>query len=117
MFSGISEIMYFVPSRVEAAEWFAKLFGQDITRLENPEYFYIRIGNQDVWFHIVDAKMPAGGDGQVAYWQVEDFDADLEHAQNLGAHLYRGPLDREDGTYMCQVKDPFGNLIGMIGPK
>ena len=35
---------------------------------------------------------------------------------SLGAVLYRGPRDREDGTYMCQVKDPYGNLIGFVGP-
>ncbi|HET7090661.1 MAG TPA: VOC family protein [Anaerolineae bacterium] len=61
--------------------------------------------------------MPAGAAGQVAYWHVEDFDAALERAENLGAVLYRGPLRRLDGQYMCQVKDPFGNLIGLIGPR
>jgi len=62
--------------------------------------------------------MPAGAAGQVAYWQVEYFDDALERAKHQGAELYRGPLKREeDGQYMCQVKDPFGNLIGLVGPK
>ena len=58
-----------------------------------------------------------GKAGPIFYFSVSDFDAVLERATKLGAKLYRGPLDREDGTYMCQVKDLDGNLIGFIGPR
>jgi uncharacterized protein len=116
MFKGVLEIMYFVADRHAAAAWYSELFGIEITRMENPEHFFIRIGHQDLWFHQADAKVPSGAAGHVAYWQVEDFDAVLAQATKLGAILYRGPLDRQDGTYMCQVQDPDGNLIGFIGP-
>jgi uncharacterized protein len=115
MFDCVSEIMYFVSDRRAAAAWYSSFFGIEITWLENSEHFFIRVGNQDVWFHQADSKVPAGAAGHVAYWQVEDFDAVLEHAIQLGAKLYRGPLDRQDGSYMCQVKDLDGNLIGLIG--
>jgi predicted enzyme related to lactoylglutathione lyase len=75
------------------------------------------VGLQEIWFHQADNKMPAGAAGQVAYWQVDNFDTALEKAKHLGAELYRGPLTRTDGQYMCQVRDPFGNLLGLIGPK
>lgn len=61
--------------------------------------------------------MPAGAAGHIAYWQVDDFDATLERAMQLGAALYREPLDRQAGSYMCQIKDPYGNLIGFIGSR
>lgn len=115
MFKYVSEIMYFVSDRRAAATWYSNLFGIEITWLENPEHFFIRVGNQDVWFHESDSKVSSGAAGHVAYWQVADFDAVLERATRLGATLYRGPLDRQDGSYMCQVKDPDGNLIGIIG--
>jgi uncharacterized protein len=117
MFKGVSEVMYFVSDRRAAAEWYSNLFGIEITWLENPEHFFIQVGNQDVWFHQSDSKVPSGAAGHVAYWQVADFDTVLERATQLGAKLYRGPLDRQDGSYMCQVKDPDGNLIGIIGPR
>ncbi len=34
----------------------------------------------------------------------------------LGAKLYRGPLDIEDNQVICQLMDPFGNLIGLRAP-
>jgi hypothetical protein len=37
-------------------------------------------------------------------------------SEEMGALLYRGPLDRRDGEFMCQMKDPFGNLFGLVGP-
>jgi uncharacterized protein len=117
MFKGVVEIMYFVPNRREAANWYAHLLGTTITYLDIRDYFFIRVGLQEIWFHEADNKMPAGAAGQVAYWQVEIFDTALEKAKHLGAELYRGPLKRIDGQYMCQVRDPFGNLFGLIGPK
>lgn len=117
MFRQVAELMYFVPNRLEAANWYAQLFEVELTRLADPDHFYLQIGGQEVWFHQADCKVYAGTAGCVPYWQVEDFDRALERAIDLGALLYRGPLDRQDGTYMCQVKDPFGNLMGMVGPK
>jgi predicted enzyme related to lactoylglutathione lyase len=117
MFQCVAEIMIFVRDCHAAAEWYAKLFGIEVTYLENPDYFFIKVGSQEVWFHQADSKVPSGAAGQVPYWQVTNFDAALNHATQLGAQLYRGPLDREDGTFMCQVKDLDGNLIGFFGPR
>ncbi len=117
MFAGISEVMYFVPDRQAAADWYSRLLDAPISFLEDPEHYYIRVGSQEVWFHQADRKSPVGTGGQIAYWQVNDFTAVLARAQQLGATLYRGPLERSDGCWMCQVKDPFGNVLGMIGPR
>lgn len=115
MFKQVAEIMYFVPDRLAAAKWYSDLFDTEITFLADPEHFFIQVGNQEVWFSQADSKVPSGAVGQVAYWEVEDFDAVLERAVQLGAKLYRGPLDRQDGTYMCQVQDPYQNLLGFFG--
>ncbi|MGB7415416.1 MAG: VOC family protein [Thermosynechococcaceae cyanobacterium] len=117
LFQNIAEVIYFVSDRRAAAEWYSSLLGVEITELEDANHFFIRAGDQDIWFHQADRKVPSGAAGHVAYWQVTDFDAVLDRATRLGATLYRGPLDRQDGSYMCQVKDPDGNLIGFIGPR
>ena len=62
-----------------------------------------------------DAKVSSGKSGTVLYWSVLDLEKEIERFQNLGASLYRGPMVIEDGLGMCQVEDPFGNLIGLKG--
>ena len=117
MFQGIIELMYFVPDRRVAADWYAQLLDLPITCMADPEHYFLRVGQQDIWFHLADDKSPSGTGGQVAYWRVENFDAAQVRAEGLGAVLYRGPLDRGDGEWMCQMKDPFGNIFGLVGAK
>ena len=109
--------MYFVTDPREAAAWYSQLFGRPMASSDDPDDVFIHIATHEVWFHQADSKVSAGAAGQVAYWRVDDFDATLAKAQKMGAVLYRGPLDRNDGFFMCQVKDPFGNLLGLIGPR
>lgn len=115
MFPFIAEIMMFVPDRRVAAEWYARLFDCPLVFLDNPEHFFVRIGACDLWFHAADEKMGPGIVGQVAYWRVESLDHAMDRAREMGAVLFRGPLDREDGEFMCQMIDPFGNVLGLIG--
>ena len=35
--------------------------------------------------------------------------------ERAGAKLYRGPLVIGNGEAICQMSDPFGNLLGLIG--
>ncbi len=39
------------------------------------------------------------------------------YSLSLGAQLYRGPMDLENGHRICQVLDPYGNSIGIRGRK
>ena len=116
MFQSIVELMLFVPDRRAAAKWYATLLDRPLSTGDDPDHLFIALPHQQIWFHQADAKSPSGRGGQVAYWQVEDLSAAMARADAAGAALYRGPLDREDGTHMCQFADPFGNVFGMIGP-
>jgi predicted enzyme related to lactoylglutathione lyase len=108
--------MIFVPRRREAADWYADFFGVEIQEHEHPDHFFLQVGPHQVWFHLQDEKSTAGAGGQVAYWRVKGFSQALAHALQMGARLYRGPLKRLDGMSMCQVLDPYGNPIGLLGP-
>ncbi len=62
-----------------------------------------------------DLKVSPGKSGKVLYWSVLDLQKGVEYLQSLGATLYRKPMAIEDGLGMCQMADPFGNLIGLKG--
>lgn len=60
-----------------------------------------------------DEEVGSGKSGTVLYWSVTDLELSLGHFLSLGAKLYRGPIAIEHGAVMCQLEDPFGNLIGL----
>lgn len=62
-----------------------------------------------------DEKVATGKSGCVLYWSVSNLDSTLERFLDNGAKLYRGPIAIENSLKMCQVEDPYGNLIGLRG--
>jgi len=62
-----------------------------------------------------DEKVDAGKAGTVLYWAVPNLSEAIAHFESHGAALYRGPMTIENGLGMCQMEDPFGNLIGLRG--
>jgi len=63
-----------------------------------------------------DEKVASGKFGTVTYWAVSDLNAEIVRFGALGSEVYRGPMAIGGGLGMCQVTDPFGNLIGLRGP-
>ncbi len=77
----------------------------------------MKIGNIQLEIVTADEKVAAGAAGTVIYWSVDDLDTAIAHFATIGAALYRGPMQIEDGQWMCQVRDPWGNCIGLRGPR
>ncbi|WP_157497580.1 VOC family protein [Gilvimarinus chinensis] len=63
-----------------------------------------------------DHKVNSAPSGTVLYWQTDNLEEAVMKLTALGAKLYRGPLDIEDNQVICQLMDPFGNLIGLRAP-
>lgn len=97
--------------------WYEKaLIGARRATLTEPEYFeYLVLGDMQIEIVPADGKVGSGPAGTVAYWHTPDFAATLAHLQSLGATLYRGPMRIENGMDMCQVRDPWGNCLGIRG--
>ena len=77
---------------------------------------YLALGEIRLELVRADEKVTAGPSGSVVYWHVHDFDQALQDIQDAGAVLHRGPMTIEHGQRMCQVRDPWGNCIGLRGP-
>jgi len=100
-----------------ALAWYAQAF-PDATRDRDAEagFDFLRVRGVPLEFVPADAKVAAGAAGSVVYWRVPDFNAALAHVTQAGAALYRGPMSLPGGQRMCQVRDPWGNCIGLRGP-
>lgn len=112
MFKSVREIMMFVPNVPRARDWYREFleFGPII---DTKEYCQFKIGDGELGLHPEDDKMQAGQNGTVAYFEVDDIDITLARAQALGAVLYRGPKTIHGDRVICQLLDPFGNVLGL----
>jgi len=113
--SRLDGVMYIVTDPNAARQWYGHLFQTEIRFMEAFQFEYLLVGGCVMEFLEADHKNQPGTSGQVAYWLVPDFEAFLERACSLGASVYRGPINIEDGRQMAQLLDPFGNIIGVRG--
>jgi predicted enzyme related to lactoylglutathione lyase len=102
----------------EGLRWYERAF-PDARRetLDDPQEFeYLAAGNVMLEVVLADEKLTSAAAGSVVYWHAADFDTMLDHLLSVGATLHRGPRQIERGQKMCQVRDPWGNCIGLRGP-
>ncbi len=108
---GVAEITFFVDNIDLARIWYRQIFGDPVF---DDEYFCLFQGpGIQVGLHPSDAKTPSGSGGQVLYWKVENLVAVLKALEQRQCQRYRGPIVGVDGSMVCQIVDPFGNLWGL----
>ena len=109
-------VLIHVPDVDQGLDWYQRAF-PNAKQIYLKEFDMKLLDINGFMIEIVkaDAKVVSGKAGSVLYWQVNSIDKALAHFQHLGANVYRGPMAIEEGLSMCQVEDPFGNLIGLRG--
>ncbi|WP_224790417.1 VOC family protein [Pseudomonas fluorescens] len=97
-----------------ATEWYARAF-TDAIRIhpETDDYGHLDVGGVALEIVQADDKVSSGPAGSVVYWSVSNLKTEIARLAVIGATLYRGPLEIEGGDWICQVRDPWGNCIGL----
>ena len=114
----IAAVLVHVSDVAAALAWYQRAFVRALpVRLAEPSFDCLSLDGVNIEIVPADAKVSSGESGSVVYWRVPALDAALAHFQSVGAVLYRGPMAIEDGQAMCQVRDPWGNCIGLRGPR
>jgi predicted enzyme related to lactoylglutathione lyase len=118
MTDGVAAILVHVADTQAGLAWYQRAFPDAERRfLAAFDFAYLRIGTIDLEIVQADEKVANGAAGSVVYWAVADLDRARTRFKVLGAHLYRGPMAIQEGLWMCQVRDPWGNCIGLRGPR
>jgi predicted enzyme related to lactoylglutathione lyase len=82
-----------------------------------PQLAVFEVGGVRLTVHLDDGFDSGGrGNGTVPYWDVADVDAAVERCVARGAVAHRGPKTIFSGERLCQLRDPFGNLLGLRQP-
>lgn len=109
---GLRTTVYSVNDMEKSKQWYTKAFGIS-PYFDEAYYVGFNIGGYEL------GLMPAQegahkSDNVIAYWGVEDIDAEYQRLLELGA-IENSPIaDVGGGIRLGTVKDPFGNVLGII---
>ena len=97
-----------------ATDWYAQAFPQAVRVYpDSDDYGLLQLGGVALEIIDGDEKVSNGAAGSVVYWSVEDLRREVQRLEGIGGALYRGPLQIEGGEWIAQVRDPWGNCIGL----
>ncbi|MFN7130466.1 MAG: VOC family protein [Myxococcales bacterium] len=109
---GLRTVLYRVPDLARAKEWYARVLDQ-APYFDQPFYVGFNVGGFELGL-LPDEGKPVGEGGVVAYWGVPEAAAALKRLHALGATPDSEVQDVGDGIKVATVKDPFGNVFGII---
>ena len=113
MFLGLRTAIYHVSDIEEGTKWYSKILGIE-PYFDQPFYVGFNVGGYELGLQPDDATTNERADGAVAYWGVENAKAAFEKLVELGATAHEPVQDVGEGIKVGTVKDPFGNVVGII---
>ena len=110
MIQGLRTAAYPAPDLARAKAWYTQV-------LEKPPYFdepfYVGFSVGGFELGLIPDGVP-GTTGSQIFWGVSNAAAELKRLLGLGAQLHEDVKDVGGGIKVASVRDPFGNLFGII---
>jgi catechol 2,3-dioxygenase-like lactoylglutathione lyase family enzyme len=118
MLRGLATINLWAEDLEAAQRWYTELLGV-APYFERPGYREFRVGDYQHELGLIDSRYAPDGlaeatAGAIAYWHVDDVAAAFDRLLSLGATAVEGPTERGPGFVTASVRDPFGNVLGVM---
>ena len=113
MFQGLRTVAYQVEDIEEAKIWYIAATGTE-PYFDEPFYVGFNIGGYELGLQPVERGQATDAGRVVVYWGVPDADAALAHLLEVGAQPNEAVQDVGGGVRVATVRDPFGNVLGII---
>lgn len=110
---GLRTTIYKVPDLAKAKAWYAQAFKTE-PYFDEAYYVGFDIGGYELGLMPDPMRAASKTDNVLSYWGVLDVPTELARLIELGAILHNPPTDVGDKIIVAAVKDPFGNVIGLI---
>jgi predicted enzyme related to lactoylglutathione lyase len=107
---GLRTVIYAAPALSETKDWYTKALGIE-PYFDEPFYVGYNVGGYELG---LDPSIQPADGSTIAYWGVTDINKAQEHMLTLGAISHSDIQDVGDGIRTAAVKDPFGNVVGLI---
>lgn len=112
-FLGLRTAKYTARNLAEARDWYARVLGI-APYFDEPFYVGFDVGGYELGI-VPDENAPSvRAEAGLAYWGVSNVDSALARLLDLGAVGVEPVQDVGGGIRVATVRDPFGNLLGVI---
>lgn len=112
-FLGLRTVKYTARDLGAARDWYARVLGI-APYFDEPFYVGFNVGGYELGIVPDDSAAPVRPEAGVAYWGVPSADSAHARLLELGAVGVEPVEDVGDGIRVATVRDPFGNLLGVI---
>ena len=113
MLLGLRTVIYKSPDLQRAKTWYGEVFGIE-PYFDEPFYVGFNVGGYELGLDPDVAGEPPGPGGSVAYWGVAKLEDVMQRLARMHVDVVSPARDVGDGIRVASVRDPFGNVIGLI---
>jgi len=110
---GLRTTIYKVGDIKAATKWYAQVF-QTIPYFEEPFYVGFNIAGYELGLQPEENPTTDKPDSVLTYWGVEDIETEYQRFLTAGATSHEAPTNVGGPLMVATVKDPWGNIIGLI---
>jgi len=112
-FLGLRTTIYKVGDIIEAKKWYSEAFGIE-PYFDQPFYVGFNVGGFELGLQPEKEPVENKTENVVTYWGVNDINETYKKLIELGATENEKPYSVGGEIMTATVKDPFGNIIGII---
>jgi lactoylglutathione lyase len=112
MFLGLRTAVYYVNDIEKGKQWYTSVLGF-APYFDEPFYVGFNVAGYELGLQPTEGAS-AQSDHATAYWGVESCETALQELLAKGATPNEDIQDVGGGIKVATVKDPFGNLLGVI---
>lgn len=110
---GLRTVIYKVEDLQKAKEWYSKTF-ETKPYFDEPFYVGFEIKGYELGLLPNDKPAVSKSENILAYWGVNNIEEEYKRLITLGAKDYELPHNVGGEIIVAGVKDPWGNVIGLI---
>lgn len=113
---GLRTVINIVPDLDKAKEWYTKAFKED-PYFDEPFYVGFNIGGYEMGLLPQESPDSKPGENIRTYWGIEteeELNGEYHRLLELGATEHEQPQNVGGPIIVAAVKDPWGNVIGLI---
>lgn len=113
MFLGLRTAIYHVDDLEKGKNWYSEVLGAR-PYFDEPFYVGFNVGGYELGLQPSEGQSGEKADGAVAYWGVLNAADAYKRMLELGATTHEAVQDVGGGIKVATVKDPFGNIFGIV---